>query len=77
MSHHHKNDGMAMHFGYGTNIGPVLFENWVVDGGLPYAMCIFLCFSFSLINQFLFWIVRKKITYKTKDGDQPIDKFVL
>jgi copper transporter 1 len=62
---------MPMSFDASINVGALLFEQWKVNTGWMYAIAILVMFFASILNQFLFFIVRKKINKDT--GYENID----
>lgn len=50
-----------------SNVGPVLFKDFVVDSGLSWFICISMIFGFCVLKEFLFmyrqrWILQQKST---------------
>merc|ERR1719487_1159192 len=63
-----------MYFDASANVGALLFKQWQVNTGWMYAIAILVMFFASVFNQFLFFIVKRKVTYKEHSSYEPIDR---
>ncbi|KAL0485046.1 COPT6 [Acrasis kona] len=72
---HHDMIMMPMYFDASINVGALLFKEWQVNTGWMYALAIMVMVLASILNQFLFFIVRKNIDNKpTLEGYQQVEK---
>ncbi|EFC50057.1 predicted protein [Naegleria gruberi] len=67
----HTMGGMQMYFVATATVPHLLFETVQITEGWQYALAIIICFILSVFNQFLVFLVKRKVTIpKKKDDDE-------
>ena len=74
MHMNHTMDMMNMYFVNTIHMSNLVFKGVNTHLWWQYLLVILAVFALSIFNQFLYWIVRRKITYKTQSDYEPLDR---